>query len=623
MADHSADILVRHMRRLAGAPALPSSDDQLLDRFARQGDGEAFAALVGRHGPMVLRVCRRVLRNQHAADDAFQATFLVLARKASAVSHGDRLAGWLHGVAYRVASRARQEEAVRRRHEAGAAVRLSPDAEAVVAARELSAVLDDELQHLPEHFRSPLVLCYLEGLTRDEAAQRMGLSLRTLHRRLERARRLLRARLGRRGVSLSAGLLAAILAGAARATLPAHLASAARAVVVGTVSPAAAALAGATLRAMGSLAPKLTALALLCGLLVLGAGAVALVGGQTAAPPGEVAPPVARAEVSAVPAPPRDPAADPLPGGAPAPGSTPRFAATEKNVRLAWSPDGRFLVSAGKRGTLRIWDAATGRSVAVPAEQPGGVEEIAFSADGKLFATGSNDDEDIRLWETATGHVVRRWSGGNNTFKTVAFSPDGKTLASGNLDEEVLLWDIASGKLIRKWRAHKACISVVRFTPDGKKLISGDEDEPLVVWDLESGKALHRLGHFGDDRMFALSRDGRLIAWINRDGGGRYSARVAELTTGKTLHVLHEAAGTRAPFHGSLAFAPDGKTLAGGVKDSIHLWDVATGKELRRWVADPRQVTSLTFAANGRTLASSGAETTIRLWDPRTGKELK
>jgi WD40 repeat protein len=113
------------------------------------------------------------------------------------------------------------------------------------------------------------------------------------------------------------------------------------------------------------------------------------------------------------------------------------------------------------------------------------------------------------------------------------------------------------------------------------------------------------------------------VAWINRDGGGRYSVRIADLTTGKIVHVLHNTTGGREPFHGALAFTPDGKTLAGGVKGSIHLWDVAAGKELRRWVADRRQVTSLAFAADGRTLASSGAETAIRLWDPRTGKELE
>ncbi len=165
----------------------------------------------------------------------------------------------------------------------------------------------------------------------------------------------------------------------------------------------------------------------------------------------------------------------------------------------------------------------------------------------------------------------------------------------------------------------------MRFTPDGKKLISGDENEPLYVWDLGSGKRLHSLGRFGDDRMFALSRDGRLVAWVNRDAGGargEYTVPVTDVTTGKEVHVLHKAAGGRAPFHGALALAPDGTTLAGGVQDAIYLWDLATGKELRRWVADPRQVTALAFAADGKALASSGADTPIRLWDPATGKEV-
>jgi WD40 repeat protein len=119
--------------------------------------------------------------------------------------------------------------------------------------------------------------------------------------------------------------------------------------------------------------------------------------------------------------------------------------------------------------------------------------------------------------------------------------------------------------------------------------------------------------------MFALARDGRRMAWMNRDAPGAYSVRVADLTTGKHVHMLHQTSGGRV-YYGTLTFAPDGKVLAGGLGDRIYLWDLETGKELRHWVADPRQVTSLTYAPGGRFLASSGAETAIRLWDPATGK---
>jgi RNA polymerase sigma factor (sigma-70 family) len=611
MANNSAGTLVQHIRRLAGATEPgQASDAQLLDRFAREGDGDAFAALVQRHGPMVLRVCRRLLRDHHAAQDAFQATFLVLARRARAVGRAERLAGWLYGVAYRVASQARAREAARLRREAGAPARPVPDAAAEAAARELSAAVDDELNRLPERYRAPLFLCYLEGRTRDEAARQLGVSLRTLQRRLEAGRVQLRARLTRRGLTLGAALVAASVAGSTGAALSACQVSAARAAAAGAATPAAAGLADAALRTTARMS-KLAAAVLLGGILAVAAGVAACVAVPLKPPAKSPA-----ADDTPKPAPPPDKAA--------APADAPRFDVPEKNVRLAYSPDGRYLVTGGPHGDLRVWDAAAGRQVAAPTEKPARVGEIAFSADGKLFATASNDDLTVRVWDAATGRVVRKWDD-NDAFKSVAFSPDGKTLASGNLDEEVLLWEIATGKLLRKWRAHRACISVVRFTPDGKELVSGDLDEPLYVWDLESGKKQLSLGCLGEQRMFDLSRDGRLVAWLNGEGHwprAKLTVRVTDLATGKNVQVLHKVEEGGADFRGALAFAPDGKTLAGGLRDTIYLWDAATGKELRRWVGDRRMVTSLAFAGDGKTLASSGLDSTIRLWDPATGKEL-
>jgi RNA polymerase sigma factor (sigma-70 family) len=188
---------------------LAVSDQLLLERFIATRDEAAFEALVRRHGGMVLHVCRRVLHDAHAAEDAFQATFLVLARKASHIANGERLAGWLYGVAYRTALRARAD-LVRRTHRESRADLphlLTPPPD--LAARELCAALDEELNRLPEAYRSPLLLCYLEGRTRDQAAKQLGCPLRTLERRLQRGRALLRVRLTRRGFTLSAALLTA------------------------------------------------------------------------------------------------------------------------------------------------------------------------------------------------------------------------------------------------------------------------------------------------------------------------------------------------------------------------------------------------------------------------------
>src|SRR5262245_57233946 len=196
------------------------ADGELLRRFVAASDEAAFAALVDRHGPRVLGVCRRALLDRHHAEDAFQATFLVLARKAASVRDPASLPGWLHRVACTIAANARRARGRRQRHERGAAPAAPVDTAAEVTWREVRTALDEELGRLPERYRGPLILCYLDGLTRDEAAGRLGLTPGCLHGRLERGRELLRGRLARRGLALSAALGAAALGGAARAALP-------------------------------------------------------------------------------------------------------------------------------------------------------------------------------------------------------------------------------------------------------------------------------------------------------------------------------------------------------------------------------------------------------------------
>ena len=201
MAHGSIPGWLRHFLRLPPAPAL--SDAALLQRFVAEGDAEAFAALLKRHGPLVWGVCQRVLVNIHDAEDAFQATFLILASRAGAIRRPNALASFLHGVARRLAVRLKQRPRV-------APVLVEPvvaeGPATTVSWREVLALLDEELQRLPERYRLPLVLCYLEGATRDEAAQQLGWSLATVRRRVDRGSQLLHARLLRRGVTLPAAL---------------------------------------------------------------------------------------------------------------------------------------------------------------------------------------------------------------------------------------------------------------------------------------------------------------------------------------------------------------------------------------------------------------------------------
>jgi RNA polymerase sigma factor (sigma-70 family) len=227
----------------------------LLHRFAGDRDQAAFALLVERHGPLVLGVCRRVLGTVHDAEDAFQATFLVLARKAGSIRDPDLLGNWLYGVATRIARKARASMHRRQTQERQVSLLPALAAPASTADPDLGPVLDEELARLPEKYRAALVLCYLQGKTNEEAARLLRWPTGTVKGRLARARDLLRNRLVRRGLRASALVLVAYLTEArANAGIPAELVQAtaqASAGFVGsgtaTASPTAARLAEAVL----------------------------------------------------------------------------------------------------------------------------------------------------------------------------------------------------------------------------------------------------------------------------------------------------------------------------------------------------------------------------------------
>jgi RNA polymerase sigma factor (sigma-70 family) len=214
--------VLRYLRQVAGAPSTSGTTDaQLLERFVSRHDQGAFAALVQRHGPMVFGLCRRLLHNIHDAEDAFQAAFLILARKAASIRKRCAVGPWLYGVAYRTALKARARSAQRRERETPLVDLPALEPLSDWAWRELKLVLDEEIQRLPARYRVSVVLCYLEGLTYTEAARQLGCPPGTVSGRLARARELLRSRLRLRGFTLSAGLLGGLLtAEAAPASVP-------------------------------------------------------------------------------------------------------------------------------------------------------------------------------------------------------------------------------------------------------------------------------------------------------------------------------------------------------------------------------------------------------------------
>ena len=269
--------------------AVGDDDARLLERFRDGRDEAAFAALVDRHGPMVLGVCRRSLRDDGDVEDAFQATFLILARRAGTIRGVGGVGPWLHGVAHRVATRARADSA-RRFVREGVRLEAEPPADAPVEAerRELRSIVDDELRRLPGRFRDPVVLCHLEGLTHDQAADRLRLPVGTVRSRLARARTKLRDRLERRGLSAADApallpfaepLPPALLEATLRSSLASATAPASTLAAAGAV-----ALADGVLQAMIVSKAKLAAVALGTLLTLGGASGYALQQGGESKP---------------------------------------------------------------------------------------------------------------------------------------------------------------------------------------------------------------------------------------------------------------------------------------------------------------------------------------------------
>ncbi len=215
--------LLCYLRNLAAGQASQLPDRELLGQFIAGHDPTTFAALVSRHGPMIFHLCRRILRNDHDAEEIFQATFLVLARRAEAVRRHESVGGWLYGVARRLASKARATAARRLARERSSSPRECRNPLDEILAAEMQEILDQELARLPAKFRNPLVLCCLQGLTRDEAARQLGWPESVLKSRLQQGRERLRVRLARRGLAFSTVLGVTTLGGRATATVPAAL----------------------------------------------------------------------------------------------------------------------------------------------------------------------------------------------------------------------------------------------------------------------------------------------------------------------------------------------------------------------------------------------------------------
>jgi RNA polymerase sigma factor (sigma-70 family) len=639
MATPPLGVVVQELRRMARArPAAAPSDGQLLARFLRRRDEAAFAALVERHGRVVLGVCRRLLPQQHDADDVFQATFLILARRAASLDRRGSLANWLYTVAYRLALNVRTESARRRAREREVGEMRTGEVPGASDVADAVGVLDEELHALPEKYRAPLLLCYLQGKTNVEAARELGWRPGSMSRRLARGRELLRQRLVQRGVALSGVGLAALLARGARAAVPAALGretvraallpAGGAALAGAAVSARVAALVEGTVKAMFLLKLKVVAAVLL--VVGVAGGAAALWPAPAAEPPAPAAQPAAAdppapadPQRAAEPAPrvAADVHGDALPAGALTRLGTVRLRHGGPVGAVAISPDGKTAASGGGLGdpTVRLWDMATARELRAFTGHTGQITGVAFTRDGKQLLSCAQDAT-VRVWDVGTGAEVRQLRGHDGGATGLALAPDGKTVATASQDDTARLWDVATGAEVRSLAhapgvlARVAGVNGVAFSPDGKALASAAEDGVVRLWDPATGKELQSLtAHEGAATCVAFSPDGKVLA----SGGREKTIRLWDVATGKPLQTF-DAGGS--PVH-ALAFAPHGRALAAGVlARPVLVLDLATGKPVRPF-GGSNGVRALAFAPDGKTLMTGAGNHSAYFFDLATGKE--
>jgi RNA polymerase sigma factor (sigma-70 family) len=667
----SAQILLHHLRRLA-TPAAPATDASLLEYFVRSRDEDAFAALVRRHGPLVYNVCRRLLADSATADDCFQATFLVLARRAASIQSPETLAGWLYGVARRIARKARARRPVSPLPDEHL-LRPARDGDplAALTAREVLDILDEEVHRLPSVYHLPLVYCCLEGLSQEEAAHRLGWTPGSVRGRLERGRKLLRIRLAKRGLTLSAALAAVAVARGAAGVSAALLAATVRVALTGTTSVGVTALADEAPHAsVAGKAHIVLAMALVLGIVTWSAGAF-LPSGEPKHAPERPVPQTERAPVR----PDKDLHGEPLPAGAVARLGTTRWCLDAYGAHcMVVTPDGKRLLSANQVTGVAEWDMSTGRLLrqlpdkAEPRRACFPAAAVALSTDGRSAALGKVDGS-ICLLDLETGTVTKQCRGHEGPVEAAVLSADGRVLVTRSVDETLRVWDTVSGKQVRQAPIPRHRPDQIRpvelaLSPDGKTLawVGGIDERLIHVCDTASGKELHRLAKGnGPRRRIAFSPDSRLLVSTSDEGPGqiwdvqsgklirelrhwrKHELSVAAFTPdskslaltigGEALRLLDVATGKerwQVPRRSSstvldvFAFSPDGMSLvvsAFPLGPAVQHYDMATGKRLPAPIEPAPDFQALTFSPDERTVYSLGADGELRSWQTATGKQ--
>jgi len=287
-------------------------------------------------------------------------------------------------------------------------------------------------------------------------------------------------------------------------------------------------------------------------------------------------------------------------------------------IGVAFSPDGHTAVSGGYDRALKRWDIATGKELGTVTVQSSSMLHMALSPNGQM-ALCAGDDGVMRLIDVATGTELRRFSGHPGGMESVAFSLDGRTALSGN-DNPVgalTLWDIATGKELRTFSGHSHLVISVAFSPDGRTALSGSGDKTLKLWDIATGKEIRTFsGHTDTVESVAFSPDGGTALSSSDDD----TLKLWDIATGMELRTFSGHSG----FVHSAVFSPDGRMAFSGSNDkTLKLWDLSAGKEVRTFLGQGGSVQSVAISPDGRMALSGNQDKTVKLWDIATGRKLR
>ncbi len=659
--------IVDQIRSRLGKTRSGETDAELLRRFITCNDQNSFAILLDRYAGMVMGVCRRIVGETHLAEDVFQATFLVLSKKAKTLRDTGTLPAWLHRVALRLALRSKRSAQTRQPRGLPIERLNSSSPLDDLSARELLAILDEELNRLTETHRTALILCCFEGRSQEEAAHLLGCSPGSIKGRLERGRMQLRDRLTKRGLIFSGVVGIPLMVAPTRSVSAAVLKYTLASLAPGhSLEPAIAALVQTFTRASLLAKLKITALSLL---LLGGVGFGVGVMSQAEQPAvkskstdvaeiGEKQ--IAKAETNADTK--KDLYNDPLPDGA-----VLRLGTIQRRAvgaQLAMTADGKSIVTFRGGKYLTIWDAETGERRETrtfpfdsDSDEPGWlspdgrwlatdggnssrlilvdlktgkserefaikdsryISSMGFSRRGDRIAAvcSVKNEKLVKAWDVATGkellsQVVPTTLGNN----FVAFTPDGKAVIAKyitEIDSGLMCWDIETNKV--RWQAKECTANCAVFTPDSQFMLASFFRPEIDAINVTTGQPLklEKMPSMGEGTRMRFLPDGKRVV-VSKAGG----IVVWDRENGRELQFL-KGAGEE------FVVAPDGKSIVTN-DGSLQRWNLETGKPIYTDTFDLghiQEVIAIKFTVDGKHIVSASKDGTVRLWDALTGKPL-